>query len=341
MRARRLILTGLLLAAAALGVGLSDRPNPVDPRAPVAVVSAPVDPWVEGEISRAQAEGVRPGNEPRLVRHAPDRSPVAFLYVHGFGASRAEGEAVLDPLAAEMGANTLYMLLPGHGTDDPDHHASGTAAAYLSATAQAFEEARQLGERLVIVGSSTGGLLATWLAAEHPDEVAALILASPFYAFARPEAVLLDKRLGALLVPMVQGPDRYAGWKVNPEGRVQQPGYDQHWTTHQRTSIMFQLADLRRALATRETFEKVKAPTLLMYYDKDPEHTDGVVDVGAIRTAFGQLGGPGGGDARSRLVNIEDGNHILMSAHVRTDKERINKEIRSFLAAVLPPAAQP
>lgn len=341
MRARRLILTGLLLAAAALGVGLSDRPNPVDPRAPVAVVSAPVDSWVEGEISRAQAEGVRPGNEPRLARHAPGRSPVAFLYVHGFGASRAEGEAVLDPLAEEMGANTLYMLLPGHGTDDPDHHADATAGEYLSAAAQAFEEARQLGERLVVVGSSTGGLLATWLAAEHPDEVAALILASPFYAFARPEAVLLDKRLGTLLVPMVQGPDRYAGWTVNPEGRVQQPGYDQHWTTHQRTSIMFQLADLRRALATRETFEKVKAPTLLMYYDKDPEHTDGVVDVGAIREVFGQLGGPGGGDARSRLVNIEDGNHILFSAHVRTDKERINKEIRSFLAEVIAPPAQP
>lgn len=316
-------------------VGLSDRPAALDPDAPVAVSEAPVDAWVAQQAAEALAAGVRPGNEPRLVRHAEGKAPVVILYIHGFGASRAEGEAVLDGLAEDLGANALYLLLPGHGTDDPDFHARAQPADYLRTVAQGLVEARQLGERLVVVGSSTGGLLATWLAAEHPDAVDALILASPFYAFADPAArLLMDSRIGPTLIPKVMGTDRYAGWKTNPEGRVQQPGYDQHWTTHQRTATLFTLADLRRALATPSVYARVKAPTLLMYYDKDAQHTDGVVDIAAMREAYDRFGGFAGPSPKSRAVNIEDGNHILMSAYVRTDKDRINSEIRSFLAEV-------
>lgn len=337
MRARSVILFVLGLGAAGLGLGLTARPNPLDhDHATLLVVDQPVDTWIQGEIDRARADGVRPGNEPRLVRYAPGKTPTAFLYLHGFGASRAEGEAVLDPLAAEMGANTLYNLLPGHGTDDPDFHARPAPAEYLSSVEQAFAEATQLGERLVIVGSSTGGLLATRLAAEHPDEVAALILASPFYGFADPAARLLDTRLGTVLIPLVQGPDRYAGWSVNPEGRVIQPGYDAHWTTHQRTRTLFTLADVRRKLATPEIYAAVRAPALVFYYDADAEHRDGVVDLDALKAAFAQFGGASGPNPHSRLVNIEDGNHILFSEHLRTDKDKINQEIRSFLGEVLP-----
>lgn len=336
MRARDVLLTGLALALVAIGVGLTPRPSQLDERAATAVVETPVDTWIEAEIARAQQAGVRPGNEPRLVRHTPGKSAVAFLYLHGFGASRAEGEAVMDPLAEELNANLLYGLLPGHGTDDPDYHALPGPREYLQMTAQALHEARQLGDHLVVVGSSTGGLLATWLAAEHPDQVEALILASPFFEFRDPMARLLDTRLGPILVPMVQGPDRYAGWTVNPDNRVQQPGYDAHWTTHQRTSALFGLADLRRHIATPETFARVRAPALILAYEADEEHQDTVVSVHAMRAALGLFGGAAGSHPASRLVKIADGNHILTSAYVRTDKDTINKEIRSFLGEVLP-----
>lgn len=333
MRTRWLIGIGAGVVGLGLVLCLTERPPVIDPEAPVAATEAPVEAWVAERAAEALKSGVRPGNEPRLVRNTAGEAPLAVLYIHGFGASRAEGEAVIDPLAASLGANVLYLLLPGHGTDDPDVHARPQASDYLKVVTEGLVEVQQLGERILVVGSSTGGLLATWLAARHPDQVDALILASPFFAFADPAARLLaDSRVGPSLVPLVLGPDRYAGWKHNPEGRVQQPGYDQHWTTHQRTAALFTLADLRRALSTPEVLRRVRAPALVFYYDKDPEHTDGVVDIGAMKEAFGAFGGEAGPNPRSRMVNIEDGNHILMSAHVRTDKDRINSEIRSFLA---------
>lgn len=330
MRLRKLLFWLLLGGLVALGLCLSPRPLRV-PEIPAARAE-PVDAWVEAQIAAARGWGARPGNEPRLVRATEGRSPVAFLYLHGFGASRGEGEAVLEPIAAERGANTLYLLLPGHGTDDPDVHAKPKPEDYLRAAEQGLVEAEQLGEKVVLVGTSTGGLLATWLAARHPESVAAMVLGSPFYAFRDPKSFLLDTRIGPTLIPLAFGADRYAGWTSDPEQRVQ-PGYDDHWTTHQRTAALFNLADLRRYVATPETFQAVKAPTLILYYDRDAEHQDTVVSVDAMKDAFALFGG--GAPGQSRLVPIADGNHILFSAYLRTDKDRILAEIRSFLDEVL------
>ncbi|MEO1224073.1 MAG: hypothetical protein AAFX92_07575, partial [Pseudomonadota bacterium] len=44
-----------------------------------------------------------------------------LLYIHGFGASRGEGEYVFDRVAEKYRANTYYMRLPGHGTNKEDH----------------------------------------------------------------------------------------------------------------------------------------------------------------------------------------------------------------------------
>lgn len=330
MRVRRLLfwLTfGLLVA---LGVALSPRPLDLPPI--TAAPPQPVDAWVAAQVSAAQGWGARPGSEPRLARAVEGKSTVAFLYLHGFGASRGEGEAVLEPIAAERGANALYLLLPGHGTDDPDVHARPRAEDYLAAAEQGLVEAEQLGDKVVLFGTSTGGLLATWLAARHPDAVAAMVLGSPFYAFRDPKSFLLDTRIGPLLIPMAFGRDRYAGWTEDPEQRVQ-PGYDEHWTTHQRVSALFNLADLRRSVATPDVFQAVKAPTLLLYYERDAEHQDTVVSVDAMKQAFALFGG--GDHPKSRMAAIEDGNHILFSAFVRTDKEKILHEIRSFLDEAL------
>jgi len=112
------------------------------------------------------------------------------LYLHGFGASRGEGEWVADRVAAARGANLYYVRLPGHGTN-PDDHASHGFEEYLDTAEDAFRMTETLGDRVILMGTSTGGLIATWLAARHPERVRALVLASPLYGFRDPMSALL------------------------------------------------------------------------------------------------------------------------------------------------------
>ena len=338
---RALRLTAVLLLGGLMGTavwGLRTRPLP-DLTTPIGPTPADPEAWVAARVSAGEALGVWPQASERLVRHHPGRAPVALLYIHGFGASRAEGEAVVDALAEAWGANALYLRLPGHGID-AEAHAETTPADYARAVTDALRVMPALGEQVVVMGGSTGGLLATWAAANHPERVDALVLASPFFAFVDPLAQHLLPRVMALpLLHALYGEERWAGWSEDPERR-KQDGYDDHWLIDQKYRALIALEDTRRAIAQPGVLARVQAPVLLLHYFKDEAHQDGVVGVPAMRAAFDAMNG-GSPRPESRLVPIEDGNHILMSRYVRTDKDAIMAACRDFLTATLGPPPAP
>jgi pimeloyl-ACP methyl ester carboxylesterase len=308
------------------------RPPHEHPAVSPVVATARFEEYLEQQLQRSRREGVRPGNEERLTRRGPERAPVVILFVHGFGASRAEGEAVVDQLAAELAATVYYTRLPGHG-GSLEAQAAARTDEYFARLEEDFHRLRPLGEKLVLIGSSTGALLCVWLAARHPDDVAALILASPLLAYADPLAFLLSRRVGMPIIEALYGPIRDASWPTDPEGR-KQSGYEDHWITRQRFRAMLPVDDLRRIIAVDETARAVRAPVELLYYYADPHHQDSVVSVPAMLDFFKKTSG-GHPHPLSRQVAIADGNHILLSQYVRTDKQKILEESRQFLQAVL------
>jgi len=332
MSRRRALLVALLLAVLGLAVlvawGAQPRPLPdLGPGTLAPVLDA--DSFVAQEIEADQSRGVWRDATWRLHRNGPGRAPVVFVYVHGFGATRAEGEGVLDPLADRWGAHVLYVRLPGHGID-AEAHAAATPRQYARAVARALQAAPLLGDKTVLVGSSTGGLLATWAAATLPATVDALVLTSPFYAFHDPLAQrLLPRRAALPLLQLLYGEDRDAGWSSDPEGR-KVAGYDERWLIRQKYGALIALEDLRRAVARPALYDAVVAPTLLLHYFRDEAHQDTVVSVLAMRAAFDRFGG-GAPHPASRMVAIEDGNHILTSTWVRTDKVAVTSAIEAFL----------
>jgi len=291
-------------------------------------VAADVDAFVADKRADAARRGTRPTFVERLVRRAPGRTRVALLYLHGFGASRAEGEAVVDPLADELGANVYYARLPGHG-ESVEAHAAQRFEDYVVVAEQSLVVARALGERVVVIGTSTGGLLGTWLASRHPDEVAALILASPLYAYSRSDAFVLSCPGGIALARLLNGPDRDAKWIDDPEHRKLE-GYEAHWMEEQRFDALYALDDVRRLVVGGRVLEGVRSPVLLMHTTQE---RDGAVSVAAMARAFARMNG--GTPARgSRVVQVDDGSHVLMSAYVRSDKARVGAEVRAFLRDV-------
>ncbi len=145
------------------------------------------DEYYKTKLEPSKSLNVRPGNDERLVRYSDDKTPVAILYIHGFGASRAEGEYVIDEVAARIKANTYCIRLPGHGTNKEDH-----------------------------TGTEYTALLATYLASEFPDEISGVVLCSPFYKLGSPWARFLHVaplfKLANMMVPI-----RISDYPVPPQ----------------------------------------------------------------------------------------------------------------------------
>ncbi|MBX7056985.1 MAG: alpha/beta fold hydrolase [Leptospirales bacterium] len=328
-RRRRIAGASALLAFAAVAA-FALLYNPLAYQKPTLPAPQDFEAFLQERLAESRRVGVRPGNEERLQRYSAGRSREAILYIHGFGASRAEGEEIVDQVAAERRANTYYMRLPGHGASMEEHARHGFRD-YLDAVEEAFAAMPLLGERTILVGSSTGALLAMYLAAQYPDRVKALIINSPLIDYRNKLAAILGVPGGIYIAHALYGEVRDAGWGDDPERR-RVDGYEDHWLVRQRYEAAVELDKLRRSLAAPKTYGRIVAPTLMLYYYEDEDHQDGTVAVSSMLEAFAQFGKFSRPSPLNRAAAISDSNHIMLSHYVRTNKTDALQEIRAFLA---------
>jgi pimeloyl-ACP methyl ester carboxylesterase len=250
---------------------------------------ATFDEFYEVQRSASQKLNARPGCEERLVRYAP-RTEYAILYVHGFGACRAEGEDVMDQIHSGLKANTYYIRLPGHGTNVEDH-AQARYQDYLNSVEDAIRMMPQLGDKVILAGTSMGGLLAASAAANHPDKTYALILASPFFEFYRKEGNIAAYPGGTLLAQAVMG-GKIRDVRKKPgdttDSRVD--GYENFWYDQQYVSALESLAKLKRAVSGPDLYGRITSPVLMLYYYKDEANQDKAANVKDMLEGFHQFG---------------------------------------------------
>jgi len=274
--------------------------------------------------------GVPEHQTERLVIRNPEKDGFAILYIHGFGASRAEGEYTIDALAQAIRANVYYMRLPGHGTT-AEAHAAATFEQYLSESEEALLHMSLLGKKTIVIGTSTGGLIATYLASRHSERIYAAILASPLWDFANKLTRLLNFPGGLTLGQLVMGTERDARWKNDPENR-KHPDYEKYWLTKQKFAALVALNNLRRFIVKPENFAAIRVPVLVIIYYQDDKHHDETIDLAKVRELMPRLGSATLG--KNRLLEIADGNHVLFSALVRTDKATLLREMRAWLTSL-------
>ncbi|MCS6983704.1 MAG: alpha/beta fold hydrolase [Leptospiraceae bacterium] len=284
--------------------------------------------FLQKVYQRNQGLTIRHGNEELLVRNRPGKAKYAILYVHGFGASRAEGEYAVNRLAKEFQANVYYLRLPGHGTNIEDHLQHGFQE-YLRTAEEALWHMPLLGEKIVVIGTSMGGLISTWLAATHKELVHALVLVSPFYDYADPRAIILKLPGGVKIGELIMGKYRIKKKAVKDPKRRE--GYENYWYVPQYMAAVEHLENLRRFAAREEIYRKISCPVLMLVYYKDPQNKDGSARVDAMRHAFGFFSTP---ENKKWLVEIPDGDHVLLSEYVASDKEKIHKALVEFMKKI-------
>ena len=271
---------------------------------------------------------LKPDNEARIIwanDSLKQKTPYAIVYLHGFSASQGEGEPVHRNIAKKFGCNLYLSRLAEHGLDTTEQLVNMTADKLWESAKEALAIGSQLGDKVIVMGTSTGGTLALQLAATYPN-IYSLILLSPNIAIFDSNAWLLNDPWGLQIAHLVTG----SNYIYSEDTR---PLYKKYWSFGYRTESVVQLEEMIETSMNTSTYKKVTQPLLLLYYYKDPVHQDSVVKVNAMLKMFDQLGTPAN---EKRAVPMPlTGNHVIGSYIKSHDVEGVTREIEKFMTEVL------
>jgi pimeloyl-ACP methyl ester carboxylesterase len=241
----------------------------------------------------------------------PSRDTSAVVLLHGQPGSARDWDRVVAAL--EGGVQPIAVDRPGWDGRSPARDLPGNAQAVFD-----LLDTRGI-ERATLVGHSLGAAVAVWAALEHPERVAALVLAAP--AANRASLATLDRWLalpvaGSLasavsmtglglalsaspvrrrLVRGVQLDEAY----LEASARILLSGWGRRAFTTEQRSLVRDLPVLEGRLSA------VRAPTWIVTGAEDR-----IVSPGAARRLADQIPG-------ARLVQLGNAGHLLPQLHAQ------------------------
>jgi pimeloyl-ACP methyl ester carboxylesterase len=188
-------------------------------------------------------------------------------------------------------------------------------------------------QKVVVIGTSAGGMLTLYLAANHPD-IAGVVLYSPCVAVANPALKLATMPWGSEITNLAMGGEYVISTHYKPDRA-------HYWLTRYHTNGLLTLQTMMDRYMTPELFAKVKQPLFMGYYYKDDAHQDKVVSVPAMLTMFDYLGTPAAKKEKIAFPNAND--HVIGSHFTSGDLTGIYNATAQFLERKvgLIPAVQP
>ncbi len=283
---------------------------------------------LEKEINEREAAltNIKPENESRIIWYdsVPQKTSYSIVYIHGWSASIMEGDPLHREIAKKYGCNLYLPRLAGHGLDETEPMLDLTADDVIDSAKEALAVAKQLGDKVIVMATSTGGTLALHLAGSDKD-IAALMLYSPNIAIYDENARLLDDAWGLQLAKLVKQSDYHEFQASALKSKF--------WTTKYRVEALTHLQALVEGTMTEETFKRTTRPTFVGYYYKNEEEQDKVVSVQAILDMYEKLGTPPSLKHKVAFENV--GDHVMTSSITSKDLESVRKETMKFLEEVI------
>jgi alpha-beta hydrolase superfamily lysophospholipase len=318
-----LVVVVAVMVVAACGTG----PAAVEARrVPADVGAAELDAWL-AERESAVADVV-PGTAKTILWADEEpggrRTDIALIYLHGFSATRRELSPTVEQVGEALGANVFFTRLAGHGRT-AEALGEATVEDWKADVREAWEIGRRIGERVVVIGTSTGASLALWLAtqAEFAAQPAALVLVSPNFAPADRRARVLSWPGGAALAWVMTG--RY--FQFEPENER----HARYWTERYPSSALVDMMGAAAAGADA-ALERVATPTLMLYTEQDD-----VVSVPALKEAYGRIGAEVEPRPAKKLVEVAGATQHVPAGDILSPQttQSVIREMTRFLRARL------
>jgi pimeloyl-ACP methyl ester carboxylesterase len=320
----------LLVVLIILGIIYLVGPHPTTPKydksLPIVPSTAELDKYIAANESLHK---LRPNNQARVVwsnDSVKAKTSYAIVYLHGFSASQEEGNPVHRDIAKAFGCNLYLSRLAEHGIDTSEQLMKLDADQYWESAKQALAIGKQLGDKVILMGTSTGATQALQLAAAFPNDIAGLILYSPNIAINDPAAWLLNDPWGLQIARLV----KHGNYNRPDDER---PIYKQYWNNPYRLEAVVTLEEMLETAVNSDTYRKIKQPVLMLYYYKDELHQDKVVKVSAMKKMFDELATAANMKREIALPNV--GDHVIGSPIKSHDPKSVEEETRKFLSDVM------
>ncbi len=316
------VLLPLLVVVTAIYL-IGPRPEPLELEPKINELRISIDE-IEDYVNAHErsTENIRPNNE--AIIHWADSSKqsteYALVYLHGFSASRGEGDPVHLDFAKRYGLNAYLSRLYDHGLQEEEPLLDLTAEKLLESAKEAVAIGKTLGKKVIVMSCSTGSTLSLYLAAHNPEMIDAQICFSPNIDLYDQSSKMLDNPWGLQIARLIKGGD-YHTWDA-PNAALP------YWTTSYRLEALVELRQLVDATMVKSTFEKVKQPTLTLYYYKSEDEQDNTVSVPAILNMHTALGTHP--DLKVARPIPDGGYHVFVSKYYRNDLNDVQRVVYQF-----------
>ena len=278
-----------------------------------------LEQYISGQEAKHR---VKLENEARIVWADSSRkkTPFSIVYLHGFSASQAEGDPVHKEFAHRYGCNLYLARLADHGIDTTEQLLYFTPDRWWRSAREALAIGKALGDRVIVMSTSTGSTMALILAATYPEDVYALMNMSPNIAINDDNAHLINDPWGLQIARLVVG---------GKSRQIKQDSVkDRYWNNPYRMEAVVQLQEMLEDKMTSTTFAAVHCPSVTLYYYKSEQEQDRTVKVSAMKEMHAQLATP---DSLKVILAIPNaGGHVLGSFLVSKDIPAVTEAFNDF-----------
>lgn len=229
-------------------------------------------------------------------KNTKEKTKISMVYLHGYMATSMETHPVTKRIAEHFGANVFYTRIDRHG-ETKERFAGTKADLWLEDTLEAWEIGKRIGEKVIIIGVSTGATLATWLSnTQSVPELAGLVFISPNFHPADSSSKILLLPWGTQIAKLIVG-DEYHPWEPYDETQAK------YWVTEPSLKATAQMMALVN-LVDKLDLSKQSMPTLVFYSEDDD-----VVSIPKIKEKFKTIGAE-----QKKLIQVDTKNNP--SSHV-------------------------
>ncbi len=281
--------------------------------------------------NRESSYSLKPGTEAKIIWNSdsrPQKTEYAIVYLHGFRAYHPEGHPVHQQIAEHFGYNLFLSRMEEHGIESNYPLLELTEEKLLRSAHFAFEIGRRIGEKVIVVGTSTGGSLGLYLAAQraYQKKLTALILYSPLIRFYGTKEKLLTYPLARSFLKVIPGKKHLIKTKTTLEE-------ERIWNSSYALQGALALGSFVQHYMKYDLYKNITCPVFAGYYFRNKHERDEVVSVPAIKTMISGLG------TRTQFVNITNfpgaRSHVICNSLVSKAVNEVIEESKKSLKIVV------